>query len=300
MSTSLSLERATTWKTWCSDVVDLSKPRIAVMVLVTVSVSAYVASLGYMDWLRLVHTLIGTILIATSATILNQWLEIDTDSRMERTHKRPLVTGNVSARQALFIGSSMFTVGIAYVLVLVGMSTAIYGFLTWGLYVWLYTPLKRRTSANTAVGAVAGALPMLIGWSVSGRSVDLQGASLFLILFLWQFPHFMAIAWLYRRQYGQAGLKMLTVVDPSGRRAGVQAVLGALAVMLTSLVPAMVAPGQGAAIYLVAAFILGAIQLACAIGFFIRRDELAARRLLRCSLIYLPLLLAFMLLIPLI
>jgi protoheme IX farnesyltransferase len=175
--------------------------------------------------------------------------------------------------------------------------TAALGLLTWLLYVCVYTPLKSRTSLNTAVGAVAGAMPVLMGWSASGAEIDLRAAALFLVVFLWQFPHFMAIAWIYREQYDAAGLKMLTVVDPSGRRAGTQAVLSALALLPVSFIPALLSPG--ASLYVLAAFALGGGQLACAVMFCAKRDEAAARRLLRASLVYLPALLTLLLFVPL-
>ncbi|MFT5522878.1 MAG: protoheme IX farnesyltransferase [Pirellulaceae bacterium] len=294
----LATQRDSTWSQWMTDMSALSKPRIAVMVLVAVAVSAYVGSLGYMPWIPLLHAMIGTVLISTSASVMNQWLEIRTDALMNRTSDRPLVSGRITPAQAVAFGMSTLVIGEVYLHFAVNPLTAFFGLVTWVLYVCVYTPLKPITSANTAIGAVSGAMPMLIGWSVARDSVDLQGFSLFMILFLWQFPHFMAIAWLYRRQYKAAGLKMLPVVDPTGRRAGVQAVLGALAVLLVSLVPAIIAPSLGAGIYAGFAFVLGLGQLACAAWFLTARNDLSARWLLRYSLIYLPLVLALLVLIP--
>ncbi len=172
------------------------------------------------------------------------------------------------------------------------------GLATWLVYVWIYTPLKTRTSANTAVGAVAGALPVLMGWASVGAPLGLKAFTLFLIVFLWQFPHFMAIAWIYRREYAAAGLRMLPVVDPSGHRAGVQAVLCALILVPVSLVPAVLDLAGGA--YFSWALILGLGQLACAVSFSWRLDEVSARRLLRASLIYLPMVLLALVLGPLV
>ena len=149
-----------------------------------------------------------------------------------------------------------------------------------------------------AIGAVAGAMPVLIGWSAGGSTLDIRAAALFVVLFLWQLPHFMAIAWIFRRQYAAAGMRMLTVVDPTGRWAGLQAVLAALVLIPVSLVPVLNVPGLGGIVYAAAATLLGAAQLGLAIAFLVRRDELAARRLLRASLIYLPSLLLLLTLVP--
>jgi protoheme IX farnesyltransferase len=172
------------------------------------------------------------------------------------------------------------------------------GFLTWLTYVWVYTPLKSRTPANTAVGAVAGALPVLMGWASVGAPLGIKSCTLFLIVYLWQFPHFMAIAWLYRRDYAAAGLQMLPVVDPSGRRAGAQAVVSALALLPVSLL--FVLHSQFAFILGWILLLLGGAQFACAVAFLVCRDEPAARRLLRASLVYLPAVLAVLTLGPIV
>jgi len=170
--------------------------------------------------------------------------------------------------------------------------------LSWFLYVVVYTPLKRRSATNTAVGAVAGALPVLMGWTATGRAVDVNAATLFMIVFLWQFPHFMAIAWLYRRDYALGGMQMLTVVDPTGQRAGRQAVLAASVLVPVTLVPVLVS--FATPIYGVAALTIGIAQLVCAVQFFRKLDETSARRLLRASLLYLPAILGLLTLVPLI
>jgi protoheme IX farnesyltransferase len=200
----------------------------------------------------------------------------------------------------LVVSIGTIVVGTIYLGLTVNWTTASLGLLTWFLYVWVYTPLKRRTWLNTMVGAVAGALPVLIGWAATGASlnplVDVRALALFLVLFLWQFPHFMAIAWIYRRQYKRAGLKMLTTVDPSGRRAGVQAVACALALLPVSFVPGLLTPGAGT--FVTIAFVLGIGQLICAVLFLISANETSARRLLKASLIYLPAMLALLAVLP--
>jgi protoheme IX farnesyltransferase len=168
--------------------------------------------------------------------------------------------------------------------------------ITWLVYVAIYTPMKTFTSANTLVGAVAGALPVLIGWSAVGGTldarVDPRAAALFLILFLWQFPHFMAIAWIYRLQYAKAGVQMLTVVDPSGRQAGLQAVATCLTLLPVSVVLTLVTGGRGLWLYVAITTVLGVAQLGCSLAFLRRRDARTARTLLRATLLYLPALLA--------
>jgi protoheme IX farnesyltransferase len=179
----------------------------------------------------------------------------------------------------------------------VNLTTAAIGVATWALYVWVYTPLKTRAASNTAVGAVAGALPVLMGWTSVGAPLDLRAWSLFLIVFLWQFPHFMAIAWIYRRQYAAAGLKMLPVVDPSGYRAAAQAVVSALVLIPVSLVPCLARPA--AEMYFVWAVAIGLAQLGFAVGFLLQLSDASARRLLLASLVYLPAIMGLMVLGPL-
>ncbi len=278
------------------DYVELTKPKIAVLVLITVAVAAVVASWGLPDPWVLMHALIGTLLVASSASALNQWLEIDRDQMMERTASRPLPAGRLFSSEVLLFAVLTIVTGMFYLAWFVNWSAALWGFATWFMYVWVYTPLKLRSPTNTAVGAVAGALPMLIGWSATGTALDARAAALFMIVFLWQFPHFMAIAWIYRKQYASAGMKMLPVVDPSGHRAGVQAVLCAAALLPVSLIPVMFT--SGVAWYLVLAVLLGLAQLACAVAFYRERTERTARWLLRASLIYLPILLVLLVLAP--
>jgi heme o synthase len=284
------------------DYIELTKPKISVLVLVTVAVAMFVGSWGQPSLWLLLHTLAGTALVAASASAINQRLERTTDALMERTSSRPLPAGRLGEAEVLAFGGITIALGLADLALAVNWLAAALGALTWILYVPLYTPLKRRTPFNTVVGAVAGALPTLIGWAAVRGSFGfslggggLTAATLFLIVYLWQFPHFMAIAWIYRRQYAAAGLKMLTVVDPSGCRAGVQAVMAALALLPVSLVPVIQQAGVG---YFFAATALGIAYLGFSTLFCLRRDEASARWLLRASLIYLPVLLAMFVLVP--
>jgi protoheme IX farnesyltransferase len=283
---------------------ELSKPRIASLVLVVVAVSAFAGHWGPpQPWIWF-HTLLGTALIAASASTFNQLIERSRDARMDRTADRPLPSGRLQISQAVSFGMITLAIGLVELAALVNVMTALLGGLTWLLYVGLYTPLKAKTAANTAVGAVAGALPVLIGWAAVGASFSFTGgplpdgmyvAALFLIVYLWQFPHFMAIAWIYRRQYAAAGFQMLTVVDPTGRRAGAQAVLGALALVPISLLPALQMPSR---VYLAGAISLGIAYLVAAALFCWRRDQRSARFLLQTSLVYLPALLVLLVLSP--
>ena len=298
---SRAIESSVPWSIRLADYFELTKPRISAMVLVAVAVAAFMGHWGPpAPWL-LFHTLLGTALVAASASALNQRLERRTDGLMDRTADRPLPAGRLTDREVLWFGAATIVLGLAYLAVAVNWLTAALGAATWILYVVVYTPLKSRTPLNTVVGAVAGALPTLMGWAAVGGALDfasgggLRVATLFLVVYLWQFPHFMAIAWIYRDQYAAAGLQMLTVVDPTGRRAGAQAVLGALALVPISLMPALQMPSP---IYMAGAVVLGMAYLAAAAMFCWRRDQRSARVLLQTSLVYLPALLVLLVLSP--
>jgi protoheme IX farnesyltransferase len=281
-----------------ADYVELTKPRIAALVLVCVAAGAFVSSWGQFDPLVLVHALAGTLLVAASASGLNHYLERESDARMARTASRPLPARRLSGGEVIVFSVICGVVGFAYLFALVNTLAALVGAATWITYVLFYTPLKSRTPLNTHVGAVSGALPVLIGAAaVSGRPAP--ALALFAILLFWQFPHFMAIAWIYREDYARAGLKMSPVVDPSGRSAGLTAVLNALALLPLSYFAVAHYPPADAAVFLVVALVLGAAQLACALAFCWRRDVASARRLLRASLVYLPVILLLLIALPL-
>jgi protoheme IX farnesyltransferase len=283
--------RTLSWQR-AADYIVLTKPKIVLMELVTVTVAAVVASAGVPDLWLLLHAIVGTMLVAGGASAWNQWLERHTDALMDRTADRPLPAARLSGREVVFVGTIATVLGAGYLTLFVNVLTAALGALTWLIYVAVYTPLKSRSSANTAVGAVAGAMPVLMGWTAVGGQLNLAAATLFSIVFLWQFPHFMAIAWIYRREYAAAGLKMLPVVDPTGLRAGVQALLAALALVPVSLLPALIS--FAGPTYFVWALLLSLGQLCCAGTFLLRMNETSARALLRASLIYLPALLLWL------
>ena len=290
-------ESAETSRARFSDYVELTKPRISLMVMVSVAITAIVARHGQPDFLAIVHALVGTLLTAGSASAMNQWMERDLDEMMPRTKSRPLPAGRISSLQVMVLVITSLVLGAGYLAVMVNPLTAGLSILTWVIYIAFYTPMKTKTPLNTAVGAVSGALPILMGWAaVEGSWTDARWAALFLVMFFWQFPHFMAIAYLYRKQYSEAGMKMWTVVDPSQRRSGIEAVVGALAVLPVSLATIGSVPDSNAQLVIV--FGLGVFQLVCAIRYCMNANDRTARKLLRASLIYLPLVLFTLLSMP--
>lgn len=288
-------EAAPLISTRLADYVELTKPRIAVLVLFTVAAGAILACGGSVEPLVLVHTLVGTLLVAAGASALNQWLERHSDARMKRTENRPLPAGRMQPLEAILFGSGLGLAGVVYLLVTLAHPwAALVATVTLISYVFLYTPLKRRTTLNTIIGAVPGALPPIIGWTAVRGSLDSNALALFAILFFWQVPHFLAIAWIYREDYGRAGLRMLTVKDRDGRLTGRQMVNYCLALLAASLMP--VVAGTVGLAYLIGAVVLGAGFLLCTIGFWRTANQTHARRVLRASLLYLPLLLTLLLL----
>lgn len=276
-----------------ADYVELTKPKILVLVLVTVSLATVIgagSNLVLWTWL---HALIGTTLVAASASMLNQLFEINTDTRMPRTRKRPLPMGRLTWWEVLGLATLTGGIGMPYLWFNVGEAAAFWAFATWSLYAFVYTPAKTRTSWNTAIGAIPGALPILIGWSAAGRTLDFTGAMVFAIMFCWQFPHFMAIAWLYRQHYQAADVKMLTVTDPTGNSAGRLAIGMAVATLLAAVAAGgTIASSIGLFGYVAVSMVLGVYQLYLSIQFSKNLNEGAARSLLRFSLVYLPLQLA--------
>jgi heme o synthase len=269
------------------DYVELTKPRIVMLELVTIVVAAHLASPSGIAASVLLNAVMGAALVAASAGAFNQWWEQSTDALMTRTAIRPLPSGRLTSQQVIVFGAVTLAVGLIELAFAVSVITAGVALATWLIYVLAYTPLKTRSPLNTTVGAVSGSLPILIGWTATGASIDMRALALVSVMFLWQFPHFMAIAWLYRAEYVRAGQRMLTVVEPTGLRAGAQAVVGALALIPVSLVPAMSPWAGSPTIYICWTLVLGIMQLAAAAMFLLRRDDFTARRLLRASLLYL-------------
>ena len=281
------------------DYVELTKPRIVLLELIVASVAACLAAPHALDFTTLLHALAATACVAASASVANQLLEKRVDAQMPRTVDRPLPAGRVSSAEAVVLAAFGLIGGIAWLALRVNLLTAALGWACWFLYVVVYTPLKRTTPLNTSVGAVAGAMPMLMGWTATGAELNLTALSLACVLFLWQFPHFMAIAWLYRCDYAAAKIQMSTVVDPTGVRSGVLAVVGAVALIPVSLIPATVPTSGSPLIYALWALGLGGGFFALAVRYALQRDDASARQLLRGSLIYLPAWLVVLLMVTL-
>ncbi|MGC1723363.1 MAG: heme o synthase [Isosphaeraceae bacterium] len=277
--------------------VSLTKPRIVVMVLVTVGVGFLLGARGSAHPATLSLTLLGTALVAGGASTLNQWMERARDARMRRTANRALPRGRLGAVEAASFGVGLGLAGTAILLWGANWLAAAVAVSTLLLYVFVYTPLKPWTTLNTAIGAIPGALPPVIGWAAATETLGIEAFSLFLIVFLWQFPHFLAIAWIYREDYARGGLKMLPGADPQGALTGRQATIYALALIPAGLLPATI--GLAGPVYFVGALVLGLLYLVAAIQFWTGVSESTARRLLRMSFFYLPLVLLLLVLNPL-
>ena len=242
-------------------------------------------------------TLLGTALVAGGAGALNQAIERARDGLMRRTAGRALPSGRLSIGEAVSFGVLLAVLGTALLLLGANPLAASVALVTLLLYVFVYTPLKPLTSLNTVIGAIPGALPPMIGWGAATGRLGIEAWALFLIVFLWQFPHFLAIAWIYRDDYRRAGFRMLTARDDRGRMTGCQAVSYALALIPAGLLPAMV--GLAGPLYFIGALILGLVYLGAAARFWMETSDLSARRLLRTSFVYLPAILLLLLLNPL-
>jgi len=273
------------------DYLGLTKPRLNLLVVATSAAGYYLGAPGA-PGAAMLQAVAGTALVAAGAAVLNQVAERDTDGLMRRTRGRALPDGRVLPGDARLFGIILAAGGLTLLAALPHLLAAWLALTTLILYLAVYTPLKRRTPLATLVGAVPGALPPLIGWTASRGDISLGGAALFAIVFLWQIPHFMAIAWMYRDDYAKAGFPMLAVIDPEGRRAGRQAVVYAAALLPISAVPALA--GVSGAAYLITALGLGTVLLWLAIRFAATRTDHSARALFYASITYLPVLLIAM------
>jgi len=271
----------------------LAKPRLTALVVLTTGGSCVLAANGASDWPHLLWTLLGTALAAGGANAANQWAEHRRDARMRRTCDRPLPRGRLSRMHALLIALAMLIMGAGLLAVRVNGIAATLALVSAGIYVLAYTPLKARSSLCTLIGAVSGAIPPMLGWAaVSGR-LDEPAWVLGGLLYVWQVPHFLSLAWLHREDYASAGVRALSVVDPSGRMTAQVALLHCLALLPIGLGASLA--GIAGRVYMVGSLLLGAAMLATAIGFYHRHTNPAARRLFLASLFYLPLLFALML-----
>ncbi len=274
------------------DFLTLTKPRLNFLVLLTTATAYRVGMIdGASPW-TLVHTLVGTALVAGGASALNQVWERDSDRLMRRTRRRPLPDSRMTPHHARLFGLALSALGLAQLALFVNPLTAAMALLTLISYVWWYTPLKFRTSLSTIVGALPGALPAVIGWAAATNSLSFNGWILFWIVFMWQMPHFLAIAWMYREEYARAGIQLLPVIEPDGASTGRQALLYAVGLVPVSLMPTLV--GMASPRYLAGAIVLGAILTVLSAEFAATRTMDAARRLFLGSIIYLPILWALL------
>jgi heme o synthase len=274
--------------------IELTKPRITFLIVLTAAAGYCLGSRGLVNYLTFTHAMIGIALLSSGIATLNQFMERDLDGLMRRTESRPLPSGRLLPFEALWFGITLTLAAELYLAFSVNRLTAILGLTVIAGYLFLYTPLKTRTSLSTAVGAFPGAMPPLIGWAAARGEVDVAAWVLFAILFLWQFPHFLAIAWMYREDYGRAGIRMLPVVEPDGRVTGQQIILYALMLVPVSLLPAFL--GISGRFYLVAALALGLLFLGSSIRAALSKSNQHARQLLLASVLYLPLLFGVMVL----
>jgi protoheme IX farnesyltransferase len=271
-----------------ADYISLTKPRLNFLVIASSAAGYYLGGSGAVDALAMIQAIAGVALVAAGAAVLNQVLESGTDALMRRTRLRPLPDHRVNANEARVFGLGLGLGGLTLLATRTTWLAAGLALATLAVYLMVYTPLKRRTPLATLVGAVPGALPPLIGWTASHGSIDAGGVALFAIVFLWQIPHFMAIAWMYRDDYASAGFPMLPVIEPEGRRAGRQALINAAALVPASVTPTLA--GVSGIPYAGVALVLGAGLLWLAARFAATRSDEAARRLFFGSITYLPLL----------
>jgi heme o synthase len=285
------------------DYIELTKPRITWLILMSTGIGYFFglpkaggwwAFASAIPWLGLLHTILGTGMIASGTAALNQWYERDADRRMRRTSDRPIPAGRVTPPRALAFAVALSAAGFADLWLGVNPLAALLGLFTLLSYLFLYTPLKSRSWLSTTIGAFPGAMPPMIGFAAAHGSITSEAWVLFAILFLWQFPHFYSIAWMYREDYARAGIRMLPVVEPDGRSTARQIVLYGLALVPVSLVPSML--GMSGRVYLVGALLLGLYFLYSGVRVALDRTILRARNVLMVSVFYLPLIYGLMLL----
>ena len=270
------------------DYIQLTKPRITWLILMSAGVGFFFGVEGSWTLAVLLHMLCGTALIASGTAALNQWMERDADALMKRTRNRPLPLGALPPRNAFWFAVALSVLGFIELWLGANLLTAVLGLFTLTSYLFVYTPLKRRTPHSTTIGAIPGAMPPVIGFAAARGELTVEAAILFGILFLWQFPHFYSIAWLYREDYGRAGIRMLPVVDETGERTARQMLWTALLLVPVSVLPAWV--GMTGAWYTVGALLLGAMYIFFSLRIARERTLLAARHVLLSSIVYLPVL----------
>ncbi len=280
------------WRSTVSDYWALTKPEVNVLVLASTLAGFYLGSRGPLSGLRLAHTLLGTLLVASGTATLNQFIEREYDARMRRTANRPLPAGRLAPSWALGFGVLLSAAGALDLALAVNALSSLLAVLTLGSYLAFYTPLKRRTPLCTLVGAFPGAMPPLIGWAAARGSLSREAWVLYAVLFLWQFPHFLGIAWMYREDYARAGYLMLPPKDVEGRFTGREIFAFTLLLLPVSLMPAWL--GQAGVVYLVGATLVGLAFLLCGARLAHSRSNALARSLVLASVVYLPLLFVLM------
>ncbi len=283
------------WRSTLSDYWALTKPEVNFLILITTGVGFYLGCRNEarpLSFLALFNTLLGTLLVASGTGTLNQYIERKFDAQMRRTARRPAAAGRLKPAAVLAFGIVLAGAGSVYLAVAVNPLSSVLAILTLLTYLFVYTPLKRKTPLCVLVGAFPGAMPPLIGWAGASGRLSIEAGILFAVLFLWQFPHFMAIAWMYREDYDRAGYIVLPQGQSRFRLVVLQTILPLLVLIAIDLVPAL--PGKLAFLYRVGALALSFVFLYCGTEFVLRRSRLAARRLLMASILYLPLLLLLM------
>ena len=272
------------------DLAELVKARLTLLVLLTTAVGFYLGSEPPINYIELLHVVFGTAAAAAGAAALNQWWERRADALMRRTKMRPIPAGRMPPLQALALGVGLSIFGVIYLAIVCNALSAALAAITIAIYIFAYTPLKRASTANTAVGAIPGAIPPMIGWAAARGSIGAGAWSLFAIIFLWQLPHFFAIAWMYREDYSRAGFRMISSDDRSGERSASQSVFFCILLLVIAGLPAFL--GITTLVYLAAELVLGGLFVAVAMRFLRMRTAGAARSLFIASIAYLPLLLA--------
>jgi len=271
------------------DLFELVKARLTLLVLLTTAVGFYLGAEGPINWSALLHTVLGTAAAAAGAAALNQWWEHKLDALMQRTRLRPVPSGRMRPIEALVIGAILSIFGVTYLAFVCNALSAALAATTIIIYIFAYTPLKLVSTFNTALGAVPGALPPMIGWAAARGTLDAGSWMLFAILFFWQLPHFFAIAWMYRDDYARAGFQMISNDDKTGERSASQSVFFCMILFVIAALPAFIR--MATVFYLLTELILGAVFVAVAMRFLKTRTRSNARRLFITSIIYLPLLL---------
>jgi protoheme IX farnesyltransferase len=262
------------------------------MVVITTLAGFYLGSQESINFVLLFHTLVATFLVAGGTNALNQLIECDIDARMKRTKNRPLPTGRLNATEVQIFAIFISIVGIVYLCLAVNLLTGLLATITLISYVFIYTPLKRKTTLSTLVGAIPGAIPPMGGWAAARAEIGIEAWVLFAILFFWQVPHFLAIAWIYRTDYSRGKFRVLPVIDKHGSLTSRYIVLNCLALLSVSLLPSLL--GMTGSLYFVGALLLGFGFLMSGVQVALAKTNLCAKRLLHASIIYLPFLLALM------